>query len=122
MKLHAHLLDQLELLADQVVGQRRRQPGVVLVAVRAAQQQPLAVELETARASRTRTSAGRSARSPAARRARSCSVTVQLIERRRRRATRAPASATAKAASSCAPVHGASDLDGGVHDLARRDR
>ena len=46
MKFDAHVLHQLHLLVDQVVRHRRGVAGVVFVAMGAAQQQALAVQLE----------------------------------------------------------------------------
>ena len=107
-EIAAHLLDHPHLLADQVFGHGRRQPGVVLVPLRAAQEQPLTVELERAVLRETRNNAGRSAlHLLLAVRALHHAQRYSLRLRRRpqRRAS------TANAASSCSPVHAASDFD-----------
>ena len=44
----AHVLDEVHLLVEQVVGHRRCVAGVVFVAMRPAQQQTLAIQLERA--------------------------------------------------------------------------
>src|ERR1700694_1283815 len=45
-KIRAHLLDQLHLCANHVIGQGRSKSGMVLFAMRAPEQQPLSIEFE----------------------------------------------------------------------------
>lgn len=45
-EVRPHLLDQLHLLASELFGHRRAEQGVVLVAMRAFNQEPFAIELE----------------------------------------------------------------------------
>ncbi len=47
-EVHAHVLDELHLLTDEVVGHRGCIAGVVFVAMGAAQEEAFAIELEGA--------------------------------------------------------------------------